>query len=456
MALKTTETEMNASTTAAGVDPARADLTEAFKAIVGKRKDLDTLFAYVEGPQPLKYSTERLTDTFANINSHFDVNWCSVVVDSTLDRIQLTGFATKDEDKTAAEKFKTLFDRLHLDIEADKAHYASLATSQAFVIVWKDEGEIVAYYNDPRMCHVFYEDANPRRKRFAAKWFSHTDGRQEITLYYPDRIEHWTSVKQSGNAALDKPTAFKFESEEVNTFGVIPVFELRSPGEIFKVLTLQDAENKLFADMMVAAEFGAFVQRYVISNSDPGALKNAPNEIWWIPSGDGVGQQSSVGQFSPTDLNNYLTSMDKIANAIAIITRTPKHYFLATGADLSGEALLAMEAPLVKKCKKRQNLFASQWQDIAAFIAQLEGLTVEPDNITCLWDRPESLQPLTEAQVRQTAVNTGIPLEVMLKREGWTDEEIKAMKDAKQAALRNRVNTVRVPDEVTGEEPITQ
>jgi hypothetical protein len=437
-------------------DPARADLTEAFNAIRNKRADLDLLFSYYQGPQPLKYTTQRLAEAFDNINAHFEMNWTAVVVDAVLDRLQLTGFTTKNKDQALNDKFKLIFDRLHLDIEADKAHGASLSTSQAYVIVWKDEQETVAYYNDPRMCHVAYEDANPRKKRFAAKWFSHTDGRQEITLYYVDRLEHWVTVKQKTNSAVDKPSAFNLETVEANTFGVIPVFALNSPGEIFKVLTLQDAVNKLFADMMVAAEFGAFPQRYAISQADPGNIKNGPN-IWsWFPAGDGQGEGSQVGQFPATILNNFSGEIDKIANAMAIITRTPKHYFMNTGADLSGEALLAMESPLVKKAQKRQNLFQSQWQDIAAFIAQLEGIDVTPDDITCVWERVESIQPLTEAQTRQTNVSSGVPVEVALKWEGKTEDEIADVKKAKQAALRARVNTVRVPDNVTGEEPVTQ
>ena len=117
---------------------------------------------------------------------------------------------------------------MHLDLEADEAHRASLATSQAYIIVWKDDGETVAYYNDPRLCHVFYEDANPRKKKYAAKWFSHSDGRQEITLYYVDRIEHWVSAKMKEGAS--KAESFALESVEVNAFGVIPVFDMKSEG----------------------------------------------------------------------------------------------------------------------------------------------------------------------------------------------------------------------------------
>lgn len=431
-------------------EPSRANLKAAFDAIRNKRSDLDLLFSYYDGPQPLKYSTERLADTFQSINAHFDVNWCAVVVDSTLDRIGLAGFGTKNKDSAINERLKLIFDKLHIDIEADKAHQASLTTSQGYVIVWQDDGQTVLYYNDPRMCHVFYEDANPRKKRYAAKWFQHTDGRQEITLYYTDRIEHWISPKSNG--AIDKEGSFVFDVAESNTFGVIPVFELKSPGEIFKILTLQDAENKLFSDMMVAAEFGAFVQRYVISQSDPGTLKNAPNEIWWIPSGDGTGEGSQIGQFQTTDLNNYLAAMDKIAGYMAIITRTPKHYFMMTGADVSGEALLAMESGLIKKCQKRMELFEAQWQDIAAFIAQLDGMSITADDIDVIWGAVESTQPLTEMQVVQTGVNTGIPMEVLLKRRGWSQSDIDEITKAKQAAdanaakrLQDRLNAVRVP-----------
>lgn len=183
--------------------------------------------------------------------------------------------------------------------------------------------------------------------------------------------------------------------------------------------------------MMVSAEFGAFVQRYVISQSEPGQLKNGPNMVWWIPAGDGQSQSSSVGQFTPTALNGYLDAMDKLANAIAIITRTPKHYMMTTGANMSGEALLATENPLVHKVKTRRLELTPTWQDIAVFLLKLDGVEVKPSDITVIWERAESIQPYTEAQTRQLAINSGIPLVTMLKREGWTDKEIETMqKDA--------------------------
>ena len=46
------------------------------------------------------------------------------------------------------------------------------------------------------------------------------------------------------------------------------------------MIPLQNAINKLVTDLMVAAEYGAFMQRWIISNADTSSLKNAPNEIW--------------------------------------------------------------------------------------------------------------------------------------------------------------------------------
>jgi hypothetical protein len=196
---------------------------------------------------------------------------------------------------------------------------------------------------------------------------------------------------------------------------------------------------------MVSSDFATAPLRWYIGNSDPGTIKNSPNLWAWFPAGDGQGQQASVGQFEATGLNNYSVEMDNLANRIFVITRTPKHYLTNTGANISGEALLAMEAPHVKKCQKRQREFSSQWQDICAFMMQLDGVTVEPSNVSVIWDRVESVQPLTEMQIVQTATGAGIPLESALARAGWSKAEIDDIMKKKQAAQKMRLNAVRVP-----------
>jgi len=419
---------------------AKSDIELAYAALAAKLPTYDKLFAYVSGNQPLVYSTHRLQEAFRSLTAHFQQDWCSVVVNAALDRMTLSGF---DADSDALnDTLKTCWNENGMGIESTQVHEMALITGEAFVIAWEGENGIEVFANDPRLCHVFYESANRHKKRFAAKWFKDEAAAcWRLTLYYPDRQEYYRTQETTG----DPSSAMQFEPDvelptAPNPYGIIPVFHFRGnprsgQGELSDILSLQDAVNKLLADMMVSAEYGAFKQRYIISNSDTADLKNAPNLIWNIPAGDGQGQPVQVGEFQGTDLNLYLNAIDKLANSIAIISRTPKHYLFGTGGSLSGEALLAMEAPLNKKVAKLEDNYGAVWQEVASFLLLLSGKgEVSPSSIKPIWQPPESVQPLTEAQARKTAVEAGVPLVTELKREGWTDDEIAAMqKDAEEA-----------------------
>jgi hypothetical protein len=297
-----------------------------------------------------------------------------------------------------------------------------------------------AYYNDPRMCHIFYQAENPREKEFAAKWWKASEKSVRLTLYYPDRLEYYEAQGKDGSVSSSNAFVALDPAKADNPYGEIPVFHFRTAGrkvksELKSVVPVQNGINKLLADMMVAAEYGAFKQRYVISNADTqGKLKNAPNEVWDLPAGDGMGQQTQAGQFEATALDNYLKAIDNLSMAVSSITRTPKHYFFSIGSNLSGEALIAMESPLNKKAQDRIDRFIPSWQDVARFMLKVAGIEVQAREIKPAFDRPESVQPFTEAQAIQMYVTSEIPLPSAVRRMGWSEEEIaQLMKDIETA-----------------------
>lgn len=403
------------------------DLERAYKALRAKGQLYKNLFAYYDGDQPVMYTARRLEEIFRGLDAVFTENWCAVVIDSAKDRINLRGF------QLAAQQ--DLLDRLVADnellLESDDVHEAALITGEAFVIVWPDEDrQPQMYYNDPRLCHIFYDAENPRLVSFAAKWWVVDNGTMRMTLYYPDRLEYYATTKKAESVTsvtafipMDPPAA-------PNPYGRVPVFHFRIDrravkGDLKSVIPVQNGINKLLADMLVAAEYGAFKQRWIISNADvQGKLKNAPNEIWDIPAGDGMGQQSSVGEFSATDLANYLNAIDNLAMAIAAIARVPKHYFVGQAGDPSGEALIAMEAPLNKKCQDRIDRFIPVWQQVAAFMLEIAGVSVGAQDITPLFDLPATVQPRTSAEITNIRVGSGVPLKTALTWEGKTEAEI--------------------------------
>jgi hypothetical protein len=408
------------------------DLQRAYKALSGKRKAYTDLWAYYDGKQPTVYTSKRLKEIFTDLDATFNENWCSVVIDCATDRINLRGFSVAGGGEAGTMLTKS-FQELQLGLEADDVHEAALVTGEAFLIVWKEDGDTLpqAYYNDPRLCHLFYDPENPSQKSFAAKWWVDEQLKTRLTLYYPDRLEYY--ITQGKTDAPASANAFKPLPDTpaaANPFDEIPVFHFRPErrvikGDLANVVPLQNGINKLMADMMVAAEYGAFKQRWIISNSDISKLKNAPNEVWGVPAGDGVGQASQVGQFDATALDNYLKAIDSLAAAAAIISRTPKHYLFSQVGTPSGEALIAMEAPLNKRVQNHIDRFTITWREVAAFLLKLSGGKDVPlISILPQFTKPETVQPKTEADIRKTNVDSGVPLTTALRWEGKTQEEI--------------------------------
>lgn len=422
------------------------DLQRAYSQLSAKQSRYAELWRYYDGDHPLVYVNQKLHEIFKGLSVRWTENWCSVVIDALLDRIDLSGFTTKDETISAA--LADLWDEEDLALESEETHRSVAVTGEGFVIVEEDEeGKVRPFANPSHLCHMLYRNDNPKVPGYAAKWWQDDEyDRTHLTLYYPDRFEHY--IANSKLAEVSDANAFAPDPEtpvETNTYKAIPVFHYRLTrrrplGELKDVVTLQNANNKLFADMMVSAEFGAFKQRYVLghpNSADLSALKNAPNEIWKIPGGDGEGQNVSVGAFDATDLTNYTNALDHIANRIAVLTRTPKHYLLQQGGDPSGEALLAMEAPLVKKATKYTTHLGVTWRQAMAFALALNGTQIRPNDIEPVWCDPETVQPLTQSEIRKRNRAAGIPIRVQLKREGWSDEELAEL-DAEDDAQAER------------------
>ena len=410
------------------------DLERAVEMLKRKSSAQGRLWSYYQGDQPVVYTAKRLQKIFEDVDARFVENWCAVVVDSALDRIQLRGLRVDDARTQAV--LDDLWAANDLNLEADDAHEGALVAGEAYLIVWDEGDGVECYFNDSRMCHLFYDPARPRLKKFAAKWWD-DEGTRKLTLYYADRLEYYACVTANSASELNAKAFVPVSANAENPYGEVPVFHLRTGrlqlSELNNAVPLQNGVNKLLIDMMVAAEYGAFKQRYVISHAENlGQLKNAPNEVWDIPASDGLGQQTQVGEFSSTELRNYFEAIDRLAVATAIITRTPKHYFFQQSGDPSGEALLALEAPLNKKCEKRIERFTPTWQKAAAFMLKVAGVEAQARALRPWFELPQTVQPLTRAQARTFDVSSGVPLVTVLRREGWDQAELTQMETDRQ------------------------
>ena len=419
------------------------DLQIAVSALTAKKPRYDMLWRYYDSEHPLVYSSAKLKEIFHGLDARFVENWCAVVVDSVLDRMELRELAVADDEEASAA-LDTLREQSGLVDDEDAIHEDIAVTGEGFVIAWKNEdGTIEAFQNDSRLCHAFYDDSNPHLLRAAAKWWNE-DGRIRLNLYYPDRIEYYATRRdfKEGETPTDKAFEPWQDGEPVveNPFGRLNVFHFRSnrrrvKSQLNDVLTIQDVINKTVSDLVVTGEFMAFPQRYVISESGIANLQNNPNAIWDLVAAGKDMQATQAGQFPAADLGNYLEVIRDRSHAMGVISRTPKHYFFAQGGDPSGEALIAMEAPLNKKVRRLQRALSPSWRDLGSFLLWLSGRDVPSQDIWANYAPPETVQPQTEATIAETWVKAGRPLRNVLRDSGWDDNDLAEL-DADQQAER--------------------
>ena len=181
------------------LDQERPDLDRALKTLSAKLELYEDIWNYYDGDQPLMYTAKRLRDIFAKLDmATFVENWCAVIIDAANDRINLRGVSLTE--KALNDQLQVVWEELGIAIEADDAHEAALVIGESYIIVWKDEGEdggVDIFYNDPRLVHLFYDAANPKKKWYGAKWWVDGEDHLRITLYYDDHLEYFRSEKDT-------------------------------------------------------------------------------------------------------------------------------------------------------------------------------------------------------------------------------------------------------------------
>lgn len=411
---------------------------EAVGALLYKEQAYNRLWKYYDGEHPLIFTSEKLKAIFRD-HTAFSENWCQVVVDALNERISLTGFSYQDGEEQG-KRLTEIFSDTRMELESDDVHLHTLVTGEAFVVVdYNEDQELEAFFNDPRAVVTCYNGRNPRQMEWAAKWWN--DGvKVWLKVFFEDTIfTFWassTAVKAMGlDATRD---VFQQDGQPVdNQFKRIPVFHFRREVRRVKsvltpgVLRLQNCTNKVLSDAMVTSEFMGFQQRWIIGNVDirEGQLRTMPGSTTVLPGAQtDVEQAVSTGAYPASEPTGMIAMIEHFADAMSGITGIPKHYFFRKGGDPSGEALIAMEASLTRKARKTIRCLGQTWIELIHFL-NAESDALEVKKILPIWEPCETIQPQTQANTRQTNVAAGIPIVTLLRDEGWTEDDLKQLRE---------------------------
>lgn len=439
----------------------RGSLKWALESLRNTAKD-DLIFRdYYEGRHELMIERDRRKNLFGHLFNQLHMNLCSPVVDSLVDRLQISGFS-EDGKEGVVQDAVDLWKRNRMARRAGQIHLEAVSVGNSYVLVWPNKFQEVTFYpQKAHECVVKYDPDEPGKITQAAKWFERGD-KYRVNLYFEDRIEKYEAEKKTKTTAdeknrqsqlTQKPEDFQPVRDEgdpgwpiPNEYEQVPVFHFANNADLGElgISELQDAIdvqrmiNWFAFQTLIGVEFHALPQRVVTGveiDVDPvtgqpkeESLLSGYEKIWQL------GEEASASILPAGDVNALSELVNKGATWMALVTQTPVHYFQMTANLVSGEAQKTAEQKLDSKVLDRQIAFGDTWAKAMALAMQMERGTRALDGLE-LDTNWKDTKPRNEVEFwtnAQIKTMVGVSNRQVLREAGYTDEQIDKFAEEKQ------------------------
>lgn len=357
--------------------------------VISDRADQEEkLDTYYEGETPIPPAIveAKVTNAYRMLMGLSVAPWGSLVVDSVLDRLEVTGINTGDpamDDRLWEEVWQTNY----MDSETKLSFNASLVCGRSFALIWPnvDSGAVEICMENASQMAVMYEPGS-RHRRLAAMRYWEEGERSYANLYHADAIYKFIAPEDSGRSITEiewEPIQSEDEDWPVeNPFGVVPVVELPvnrrlkpgqfgyARGEYEHATSLIDRINLItFLGVVVAVSLsfplrgviGEKIRHELLTDDEGNAIiddETGREETIAIPPFEAqIGGQfqlenpdAKLASFPAADRSNLsiVNELDQLAS----VCKMPRHYLpLGTQgmANLSADTIRASESSLVSK-----------------------------------------------------------------------------------------------------------
>lgn len=393
--------------------------------------------AYYRGDQRLAFATSKFREAFGRMLEPLSDNWCQLVVDASVERLKVEGFRFGPEDTGADTDAWTMWQANYLDADSGLAHTEASKCGISYVLVLPgaDPETPRITVEHPAQC-ITYSAPEDRRRRLAGfKRWTETDGSTRAVLYTGEAVYLLGRARNSNAGWGDLGNV-------PNPIGVVPMVPMLNlpnmlgggMSDLHAVVALQDAINKLLADMIVNSEFVAYPQRWAVGleiPTDPATGRPYDREAFLSSVSRLWVNENPAGQFGElagSDGLGYVRQIEALVQHIAAQTRTPPHYLLGqSGAFPSGESLKATETGLVAKVKRKQVSYGEAWEEAMrlAFAYRGDTIRAEATDTETIWAEPEARSEgeLVDALLKMRQL--GVPITELWRRYGATPQEIR-------------------------------
>lgn len=442
-------------------DEAAQILETLFAELQRRRPQVDELGRAYEGNRSLRFASESFKEFFDNRYEKFSDNWCGIVADAPHERLEITGIrlpGQRDGDESLFADWR----RTDSDALSDLAFLDAVIAKRAFALVWGDaDGNPLVTWEHPSQAVVGYDPETRARKAGAKVWAD--EDFDYATLYLPREVWKFQRPRVTDDQVLQQvvgPTLsggweLRAEGMIPNPIGKVPLVEFanrpRLMGEphsdIAGALAMQDAINLLWAELFAVADEATIGQRGIIGaempvmpildeNGQPIGEKPIDLKKWrrdkvaWIEDAG-----AKAFEWQPAKMDPFTAVIEIMVGHVAAQTRTPAHYLLVGGtiANVSGDALKALETGLVARTREKTQHFGRAARDVFELIALVReerGKAEEVRGGLVLW---RDIENRSDAQVADAAIKDreiGLPLKYILeKRYNLSPAEIQRVMD---------------------------
>jgi len=390
--------------------------------------------AYYLGEQRLVFATSKWRETFGYLFNELADNWAQLVIDAAVERLQVQGFRFGPGDDSADDQAWQLWQANYMDADSTLAHNEACKSGISYVLVTPGDDPDTPRITVEHPAQMIAKQAPEDRRARVAAWKKWADGDAiQGMLYLPDAFYPFVRAGKK---------TWKPDGDPIpNPIGIVPAIPMLNNPTILGVgvsdlntlVPLQDAINKLLADLLVNSEFVAYPQRFATGldiPTDPETGRPLDRERFlssvsrmWVAEDENV----TFGQLPESEGTGYVKQIEMLIQHVAAQTRTPPHYLLGSSGNFpSGESLKATETGLVAKVRRKQVTFGEAWEEAMrlAFLYRGDAKRGAAANAETIWADPESRSEgeLVDALVKMDTL--GVPREALWQRWGASPQQI--------------------------------
>lgn len=417
---------------------------------------VETLSRAYDGTFRLQFASDNFREYFADRYHKFSDNWCGIVADAPHERLEPIGIRLKGDEKGDDALWETWREN-DADALCDLALLDAIIAKRSYALVWGDEDDNPRItWEHPSQAIVGYDPETRARVAGLKLWCD--DDREYATLYLPDDV--WKFQRARVTSPLVDANGVPFSTYEGsweprgegvvdNPLGKVPLVELanrpRLMGEphsdIAGTLSMQHAINLLWAQLFAVSDEATMGQRVVIGAEQPvtpilndagevigerpvDLKKLRRDNILWLED-----PAAKAFEWTPAKLEVFTDIIEIAVGHIAAQTRTPAHYLLIGGtiANVSGDAMKALETGLVKRTEEKTQHFGRGLRDVFELMALVEGdggkaAAVRGGQV--LWRDVENRSDAQRADALSKKKDMGYPLRYLLEQDGLSPAEI--------------------------------